>query len=91
MKRNMLFYSSRANISWNEAAAWCANVSGHLPFLRKYHYGATSVLDDQFEYVSAIGPIDITSGKIGFGDITFIGLSRKVSRRHIPGNFSLFQ
>ena len=77
----MLLYSSRANISWNEAAAWCANVSGHLPFLRKYHYETDSALNDHYEYLSAFDETEITSGKIGFGDITFIGLSRKVSKQ----------
>ena len=76
-------HSSRANISWNEAAAWCANVSGHLPFLRKYHYETASALYDRYEYLSAIGLMEITSGKIGFGDITFTGLSRKVCSHDI--------
>ena len=74
-----MLWSSRANMSWNEAAAQCANVSGHLPFLRKYHYESASASDDQYEYSLAIGHVELMSGKIGFGDITFIGLSRKVS------------
>ena len=72
------FFLSRIDVSWNEAAAQCENIGGHLPFFKRYAYEIIPQFNQRFEYIDALGPMEILSGRKGFGDITFIGLNRKV-------------
>ena len=67
----------RMNLSWNEGAALCANLSAHLPFYKGYAYETFPHLEEAHGYMTAM-LMKIFTGKQKFGDITFVGLHRKV-------------
>ena len=68
----------RVNVSWNEAAAQCEHINGHLPFFKTYSYDNFPHLNERLDYLNAMEMIQVVSGHQRLGDITFIGLDRKV-------------
>ena len=74
----LIFVIYRVNISWNEAAAQCKGIGGHLPFMKRYLYESNSHDIDYGGYVGAMGIMAVATGEQGFGDMTFMGLVRQV-------------
>ena len=69
---------SRRNLSWSETASLCERNGGHLPLYKQYHYKNLPQHVARQELATVVGLTNIISGHVGFGDITFIGLSKTV-------------
>ena len=70
-------YIYRMNISWNEGAALCANMSTHLPFHKRYAYETFPHREEAHGYARTV-MMEIFLRQQRFGDITFVGFHRKV-------------
>ena len=72
----LLITGYRVTISWNDAARQCEQIGAHLPFFKRYGPDTLPHKTQMQQYAEL--QLREWDRSIGLGDITFIGVMRKV-------------
>ena len=79
----------RVTISWNDAARQCEQIGAHLPFFKRYGPDTLQHRTQMQQYAEL--QLREWDRAIGLGDITFIGVMRKVINQSINHGLHIHQ